>query len=118
MDEKKSTKLIRLIFTYEREIISFEIFRKIIVYKDRKWPLGFQFMPKDPKIIKAIIMSRNKIRHSMINWIKEANSGNNLIEYQNAEDDEELAKIVQRDAELKGCVFRERQDIEVNARDI
>lgn len=112
MDEQKP-KLIRLVFTYEREIIMFEIYKKIIVYKDRKWPIGFQFMPKDPKIIRAIIMSRNKIRHSMVDWINEANSGKNLLEYENAEDDEELAKIVTRDAELKGCVFRERHDIEI-----
>lgn len=101
--------MIRLVFTYEREIILFEIMNKIIIYKDRKWPKGFQFMPKDNNIIRAILMSRNRIRNEMISWINDANSGKNLEEYKNAEDDEALAAIVKREAEFKGCVFRKKQ---------
>ena len=101
--------IIRLVFTYQMEILLFEISDRIIVYKDRKWPKGFKFMPKDPKIIKAIILSRNKIRHDMINWIEDSNSGKNLVEYNLAKDDEELAAIIRRDAEIKGCVFRKKQ---------
>jgi hypothetical protein len=110
MDESKPT-IIRLAFTYQMEIVLFEICKKIIIYKDRKWEKGFQFMPKDPKIIKAIIYSRNKIRKEMIGWIEEANRGTNLVEYNNAKDDEELVSIIKRDAELKGLVFRKKMYI-------
>ncbi|MCK9370028.1 hypothetical protein M0R04_09005 [Candidatus Dojkabacteria bacterium] len=106
--------IIRLAFTYEREIILFEICNKIIIYKDRKWPNGFQFMPRDPKIVKAIILSRNKIRKEMINWINDANSGKNLEEYNNAKDDEDIAKIVTNDCANKGCVFRKKQYVIIN----
>jgi hypothetical protein len=105
----------RLAFTYEHEIILFEIQNKIIIYKDRKWPKGFQFMPKDPNIVKAILMSRNRIRKEMINWINDSNSGKNLEEYNKAKGDEELSEIIKREAELKGCVFRKKQYIALNA---
>lgn len=105
--------IIRLIFTYDREIILFEIKDKIIMYKDRKWPKGFQFMPEEPNIIKAIILSRNKIRYDMIKWIKDSNSGKNLEEYNNANTDDELAEIVIRDAKLKGCVLRKKMLIRI-----
>lgn len=95
--------------TYEREIVIFEISNRIIIYKDRKWPKGFQFMPEDPGIIKAILLSRNSIRHEMIKWIKDANSGNNLIEYNATNSDDELKDIILRDAKLKGCVLRKIQ---------
>lgn len=97
-----------MIFTYDRELIQFDICNKIIVYKDRKWFRGFQFMPKDPNIIKTILLSRNSIRKEMIKWIEDANSGKNLEEYNNAKDDEELSMIVRKDSELKGCVFRKK----------
>jgi len=101
-------QFIRLVMTYDREIIMFEIMDKVIVYKDRKWPKGFQFMPKDPGLIKAIILSRNKIRKDMIKWINESNSGKNLEQYENAESDEEIADIVIKDAKSKGCVLRKK----------
>jgi hypothetical protein len=106
--------IIRLVFTYEREIIVFEICNRYIVYKDRKWPKGFQFMPKDEKIIKAILMSRNRIKNEMIRWINDSNSGKNLEEYNAAKNDAELAEIVIKDAKLKGCVLRQRLRISIN----
>lgn len=106
MDSKKDKIIIRLIFSYEREVIMFDIWNKIIVYRDRKWKNGFQFMPRDPSIIKTILLSRNAIRHEMINWINDANNGKNLEQYNNAKTDDELVPIIKRDCELKGCVFQ------------
>ena len=105
----KEIRLIRIVMTYEREIIIFEISNKIIIYKDRKWQRGFQFMPEDPTIIKSILLSRNSIRHEMIKWIKDANSGKNLEEYTAAKTDEELVDVIIKDAKLKGCVLRKIQ---------
>jgi hypothetical protein len=109
--------LIRIAMTYEREIILFEISDKIIIYKDRKWPRGFQFMPEDPGIIKAILLSRNSIRHEMIRWIKDTNSGTNLEEYNKATTDDELKDIIIRDGKLKGCVLRKVQWINMKLND-
>jgi hypothetical protein len=113
----KEIPLIRIVMTYEREIVMFEISNKIIIYKDRKWPRGFQFMPEDPEIIKAILLSRNSIRHEMIKWIKDSNSGKNLEEYNAAQNDEELVDIITRDAKLKGCVLRKVQRLKMQLND-
>ncbi len=100
--------MIKLIFTVGRETVSIEIEKKIVMYKDRKFPAGIKFLPKDDKFEKLVILSRNRIPKEIITLIRNANSGKNLIEYQNAKDDEELVIIVKRDAALKGCVFQKR----------
>ncbi len=100
--------MIKLVFTRIRTTFTIEIDNKIIVYKDRKFPRGFQFMPRDPEIRKIILLSRNKLPQEVIKWIEDANSGKNLEEYLSAKDDEALVPIVIRDAKLNGCVFQKR----------
>lgn len=97
---------IKIGFTYNREIIFFEIENKKIKYFDRKWNQGVQFMPKDPELIKKLIMSRNKIPMSqqILDWVQQSNSGKNLEEYSRCTTDEEVAAIVRRDAASKGLV--------------
>ena len=102
--------MIKLLFTIGREIISIEIEGKIVIYKDRKFPNGIKFLPMDNNFEKIVIMSRNRIPKEIIELIGDANSGKNLLEYQNAKDDEALATIVKEDAILKGCVFQKRMD--------
>ena len=72
--------MLRLIFTYQHEVILFDIDNKQIRYRDRKWPLGINFIPRDMDFMKKVIMSRNKISNEMLRWINEANSGKNLEE--------------------------------------
>lgn len=102
--------MIKLIFTVGRETVSIEIEKKIVMYKDRKFPIGIKFLPKDDNFERLVILSRNRIPKEIITLIRNANSGKNLIEYQNAKDDEELVIIIKRDAALKGCVFQKRID--------
>lgn len=108
--EKKLKKMIKLIFTVGREAMSLEIKNKIIFYRDRKFLQGIQFMPKEDTFEKTVIMSRNRIPKEVVELIRHANSGKNLKEYNEAEDDEALVVIVKRDAALKGCVFQKRVD--------
>jgi len=100
--------MIRLLFTYEREIIIFEIENKVIVYRDRKWQTGIKFIPKDIDFIKKVIFSRNALSHRLIEWISEANSGKSLAEWEACKDDEEVAEIVIKDARSRGCVFKNK----------
>jgi len=100
--------MIKLVFTTGRETFIIEIDNKIIVYKDRKYPKGFRFIPKDPNFKKIILFSRNRIPKEVIDLIEDANTGKNLLEYQGAKDDEALVPIIIKDAKLKGCVFQER----------
>jgi hypothetical protein len=103
--------MIKLVFTTGRETISIEIDKKIITYKDRRFPKGFQFMPIVGNVNLISIMSRNRIPKEIVELIKESNSGKNLEEYKEAPDDEALSVIIKRDAALKGCVFQKRIDL-------
>jgi hypothetical protein len=98
--------MIRLVFTYDKEVIIFDIDNKIIVYRDRKWPMGIKFIPKDEDFIRKVKFSRNRISNDMITWMMDANSGKSLAEWEACKDDLEVSEIVKRDARLKGCVFR------------
>jgi len=100
--------MIKLVFTILRETFTIEIENKIIIYKDRKYKKGFQFMPKDPNFRKIVIMSRNKLNPEVIKWVEKANQGKNLLEYQEAKDDEALVPIIVKDAKINGCVFQGR----------
>ena len=100
--------MIKLVFTKIRETFTISINKKIIMYTDKKFPLGFRFMPKDPNFKRIVIMSRNKLSPDIIRWVEDSNSGKNLEEYQNAKDDEALSKIVIKDATINGCVYHGR----------
>ena len=96
----------RLLFTFNHEVIIFDINNKEIMYRDRKWPQGIRFIPKDVGLVKMIVFSRNKLSSHLIKWIEEANSGKSLEEWNACVDDNAVVEIVKRDAKLKGCVFR------------
>ena len=96
----------RLLFTFNHEVMIFDINNKEIVYRDRKWPQGVRFIPNDVGLVKKIIFSRNKISTKLIDWIEEANSGKSLEEWTACKDDEDVVTIVKRDAKMRGCVFR------------
>ena len=100
--------MIKLVFTIGRRTFTIEVEKKIIVYRDNRYPKGFQFMPKDPNFKKMVLFSRNKIPKEVIAWVEDANSGKNLEEYQSAKDDEGLVPIIIHDARVNGCVFQRR----------
>ena len=108
------TKKIKLIFTINRETFSIEILNKVITYQDRRMKKGIQFMPRDAAVRRLIILSRNRIPEWILGWIEEANSGKNLLEYQSAQTDEDLVPIIKKDAGEKGCLFHDKQYIEVD----
>ncbi len=100
--------MIKLIFTTGRETITIEVEGKIIVYRDRKFPQGIKVIPKDENFERIVLLSRNRIPKEIIILVRDANTGKNLKEYQDANDDEDLVTIVKRDAKLKGCIFQKR----------
>jgi len=98
--------MIKLVFTRIRETFTIEVENKIIVYKDKKFPSGIQFMPKEKDFDRLVLFSRNKIPPEVVKWINESNSGKNLEEYQSAKDDRALIPLIIRDAKLNGCIFQ------------
>ena len=93
--------MIRLSFLYNRETINFAIQDKIIKYTDRKWKKWIQCVPRDDNFIREVIMSRGRYPHYLIKLFDL--SAKDIEEYENAKTDEELAKIITRDAKLKEC---------------
>jgi hypothetical protein len=98
--------MIRLVFTYDKEVLIFDIDNRTILYRDRKWPQGVKFIPRDEGFVKKIMMSRNRISNNMITWINDSNSGKSLEEFNACVDDAAIAEVVKKDARLKGCIFR------------
>jgi len=93
--------MIKLVFTINRETLQFLIKEKTIYYTDRKWKNWIQCIPKDPKLIRKIMMSRNKIPIFLARLF-ELNK-QEQEEYDKAKTEEDLSTVIIRDAKLKGC---------------
>jgi len=106
-------KTIRLIFSINRETFFIEIAEMQVVYKDRKISQSMQLVPKDPDYKRKVIMSRNRIPAYIIDLIEQANTGKNFEEYQAAQTDDDLVKIVMWDCKSRGAKFEKREDIEI-----
>jgi len=102
---------IRLILSSNRELMHFIINGKTILYTDRRWQKFIQCLPQDPEFIKKIQASRNALPSFLIKMFtfKEEE----MKEYENAKDEEELAKIVIRDGALKGARLLSRANVKV-----
>lgn len=98
--------MIKIIMTYQREVIIFEINNKNIKYYDRKWQQGINFIPKEEGFLRKVIMSRNRLSSYLVDWMNEANTGKSIEEWNSCNTDEEVAQVVIRDAKLKGCLLQ------------
>lgn len=100
------TNHIKLVFSFNREIMQFIILNKEIYYTDRVWQNWIRILPKDPALVRKLIMSRNRLPKHIINMFNL--TWREVEEYNRAKDDEELAEIVINDAKKKGCKFERR----------
>ena len=98
-----NTMAIRLVFSFNREVLQFVVLDKEIFYSDRVWKNWVRIIPKDPSIKRKLIMSRNKFPKHIISMFDL--SKKELEEYKNAKDDEELVEIIIKDACKRGCKF-------------
>jgi hypothetical protein len=101
--------MIRLIFTIQRETLQFIVENKTLKYTDRRWRKWISVLPKDPELKKKIIMSRNAIPLTVLKLFDF--TPEEIAEYTACNDDEDLAKIVIRDAALKGCKLEKKENI-------
>lgn len=97
--------VIKMMFELRGEYFFIVIENKKILYYDRKqgkvWGGPLQYLPPDPKINMKIDMSRNKIPSTMKEFFKVTDE--DLKEYYNAKDDNELKDIVLKDTKRFGC---------------
>lgn len=100
--------MIKLTFTFQREVISFEIENKVVKYFDKNWRQGIMIMPMaDPKVklfVKKMIYSRKSSVSATGLLIADANLGKNKEEYDKCQTDEEIAELIRKDAKLKGLL--------------
>lgn len=97
--------MIYLIFQYNREPLNFVVKNKEIYYSQRKFGGGIwvRCIPPPENLMKAIVMSRNKINANLINLFKFTQE--EIKEYQDAKTEEDLAEKIIIDAKSKGCIF-------------
>jgi len=101
--------IIHLSFTYNREVLTFLIKNKEIYYTDRKWKAWIRCLPPPEDFLQKIKLSRNKIPKNLAKLFKFTKE--ELEEYKNAKDEEELANIITKDAISKGCKSFKRETI-------
>jgi len=99
-------RAIRLMFSFQREILQFAVVDKKVYYTDKVWSNWIQVVPKDPGVQKKILMSRNKVPRQILKMFNL--TPQEMEEYNNAKTDEDLADIVIIDARRRGCKLEKR----------
>ena len=104
--------IIHLSFTYNREVLNFLIKDREIYYTDRKWRAWIRCLPPPEDFINKIKMSRNNIPKYLANLFNFTEE--EIKEYENAKDEEELSKIIIKDALSKGCRLLKKEVKDLN----
>lgn len=101
---------IKIAFIVNRETFRIEIKDKTIWYSDRRWDKSIRLIPKDENFMKKILLSRNTIPmviKEMFNLTKKE-----IIEYEQAKTENDLADICIKDCRLKGARLIKKEVIE------
>jgi len=101
--------MIQLVFAYNREVLNFLVKEKEVFYTDRKWRSWIRCLPPPKDLIKQIALSRNKIPTFIIDLFKYTDE--EMIEYEKAQTNRELADIIIKDAKLKGCKIVKDEEV-------
>ena len=102
--------MIYLTFQYSREPLNFIVKGKEIYYTQRKFAGGnwIRCIPAPENFIRIVALSRNRIPSYIANIFKL--TPEEMKEYETAKTEQELAKIIIRDAKSKGCIFVKQMD--------
>ena len=97
--------MIKLMFEKQGQFFLIVIENKIIKYhdkfQDKLWGKSLQYLPPDPKAIKQIEMSRNRIPAMYKELLKI--TPEELKEFNEAKDDNELKDLVMKDCRKHNC---------------
>lgn len=88
--------------------MNFIIKNREIFYSDRRWGNWIRCIPPPENFMKAVILSRNRIKPGIAEMFKFTEE--EIKEYNEAKDEEALAEIIIRDAKKKGCIFVKKMD--------
>jgi len=97
--------MIKLMFEKQNQFFIITIDNKKILYWDKfegkVWGGALQYLPPDPSLEKKIIQSRNKIPAHFKELL--TITAEDMKEFENAKDDNELKELVLRDTKKNGC---------------
>ena len=99
--------MIKLIFAHQREVYVILIKNKEIFYSDRKMLGSVRLIPTDDKLKQRIIMSRNKLPNWLLDFYNLTDKEKE--EYNNAQTEEELSKIIIKDCESQGSTLQKKE---------
>lgn len=98
--------MIKLVFSFDRELMNFLVKDREIYYTDRKFGNWVRCVPEPDNFIKMVSHSRNRIPMYIANIFKL--TPEEKEEYDAVKTEDELADIIIRDAKSKGCIFINR----------
>ena len=98
---RRIKKMIKLIFSMQKELFRLTIVKKNIFYSDRRWSKAIRLIPKDTDFIKKVTMSRNKIPKYIITLFELTDE--EIKEYESVETEVQLSEICIKDCRGKGA---------------
>lgn len=104
----------KVVLSINREIMTFLIINKTILYTDRKFGMVIRILPKPRNLLLTIAKTRNRVPKTianLFNFTKEE-----MDEYNNAKDVDELTDIIVRDGKKNGCVLVAKGDMEADSK--
>lgn len=104
--------VVRQIWMVNREVYEIIIRDKKVFYRDRKTIQPIQMIPKDPRVCKMILTSRNRIDKKLIEQFdltKEEQEEYDLATSQGDDCEEVLAKICKKDCLKQGSVLQKEE---------
>ena len=101
---------ISLIFSFNRELLSFLIVNKEVFYKDKVFIKYIRVVPEDKELIEQIkaqeakqskfLPAQFRVNHKIFEL-----SPQEIKEYEECKTDEDVAALIKRDASSRGCLL-------------
>ena len=93
--------MIRLRFSYNREMMFFLVKAREVFYTDRKWNAWIRCLPPPEDYLLTIQKGRNKLPASLAELFKYTDE--ELEQYEKAGTEDQIADLIVKDARGKGC---------------
>lgn len=88
----------------QRKVIRFRVEGDKVVYFDEFWKEGIQIYPYPKSLVRKLLKGKKPQLQAMGLLIHEANTGNNLKEYEACSNEVEIIEIIRKDALSKGLL--------------
>lgn len=86
----------------QRKIIRFDIDGAVVLYFDGMWKEGVQLYPYPKELVRKLLKARSGQLNAQALLIHDANTGENLKQYESCKNEEEIAEVIRKDCLSKG----------------